>query len=167
MPEQPSTCLGGADIQRELDRFGITCAVVSSTAAYKDDLNAGNQETLDHLAQFDRMRGAPADEVAMFRRVDQLYPDTPVIIGHGHGLEGLDLARTCRNIHLELCTSYPEQNVYRRAIDAVGAERVLFGTDLEMISPAFVCGSIWEAGLSDAEARKVFRDNARRLLRLD
>ena len=70
-------------------------------------------------------------------------------------------------MHLELCTSYPEQNVYRRAIDAVGAERVLFGTDLEMISPAFVYGSIWEAGLSDGEARLVFRDNARRLLGLE
>ena len=251
MPEQPSTCLGGADIQRELERFNIECAVVSSTAAYKDDLNVGNQETLDHLDLFERMRGsvvvnphhladsvrwldlaardpriahvtinplstyesytspqwihlfaeiaarrlpvfyntggqdlyrrsatatvqghlfkvrgAPADEVAMFRRIDQLYPHTPVIIGHGHGLEGLDLARTCRNIHLELCTSYPEQNVYRRAVDAVGAERVLFGTDLEMISPAFVCGSIWEAGLTEEEARLVFRDNARRLLEL-
>lgn len=111
-----------------------------------------------------KVRAAPADELAMFRQLDREMPELPIVIGHGFGLDGLELAAGSRNIHLELCTTYPEQNVYRSALDAVGAERVVFGTDLDLISPAFVLGSLWEAELSAAEERLVLRDNALRLL---
>ena len=102
----------------------------------------------------------------MFRRIDEIFPEMPIIVGHGHGLEGLELARTCRNIYLDLCSTYPEQNVYRRAIDAVGPSRILFGTDLELISPAFVLGSIWEAQLTEQQQRMILRENACRILTL-
>ena len=49
----------------------------------------------------------------------------------------------------------------------MGAERVVFGTDLDLISPAFVLGSVWEAELSAAEERLVLRENALRLLNYD
>ena len=111
-----------------------------------------------------KIRGAPADELAMFRRLDRELPELPIVIGHGFGLDGLELAASSRSIYLELCTTYPEQNVFRRAIEAIGAERVVFGTDLDLISPAFVLGSVWEAGMTDEEERLVFRDNALRLL---
>jgi len=251
MPEQPSTCLGPGDTVRELERFNIELSVVSSTAAYKDDMNAGNEEMLESVDAHDRLlgsvvvnphhfddsvkwldvaanddriahvtvnplstyerysapgwmrlfaeiaarrlavfynsggqdthrrspratetghlfkvRGASPEEVEMFRRIAERFTDVPIIIGHGHGLEGLQLARSCTNVYLELCTSYPEQNVYRRAVDAVGADRILFGTDLEMISPAFVLGSLWEAQLDDRELRQILRDNALRILKL-
>jgi predicted TIM-barrel fold metal-dependent hydrolase len=251
MPEQPSVCLDAADVQKELERFNIELAIVSSTAAYKDDMNIGNQEMLRNVDAFDRMlgsvavnpdhledsvkwldiavkdrriihvtvnpctqyeryssprwmrlfaqiavrelpvfyntggqdeyrrsasatvqghlfkvRGASPEEVEMFRHIDQLFPELPIILGHGHGLEGLELARTCRNIYLDLCSTYPEQNVYRRAVDAVGADRVVFGSDLELISPAFVLGSIWEADLSEEEQRQILRGNACRILKL-
>ena len=113
-----------------------------------------------------KVRGASPDEVNMFRRIDEIFPDMPIIVGHGHGLEGLELARTCRNIYLDLCSTYPEQNVYRRAIDAVGSDRILFGTDLELISPAFVLGSMWEAQLTEEQQRMILRENARRILKL-
>jgi len=111
-----------------------------------------------------KVRAAPADELAMFRQLDREMPELPIVIGHGFGLDGLELAAGSRNIHLELCTTYPEQNVYRSALDAVGAEHVVFGTDLDLISPAFVLGSLWEAELSAAEERLVLRENALRLL---
>ena len=79
-------------------------------------------------------------------------------------MEGLELAGACSNIHLELCSAFPEQNVYRRAIDEVGEDRIVFGTDLEVFSPAFVLGSAWEARMDEQESRKVFRDNACRIL---
>ena len=251
MPEQPSTCLGPADVQKELERFNIELAVVSSTAAYKDNMDAGNEEMVENIEAHDRMlgsvvvnphdlegsikwlnmaathpriahvtvnplttyerycspgwmrlfaeiatrqlpvfyntggqdiyrrspvatqhghlfkvRGAPPDEVDMFRRIDKSFPEMPIIVGHGHGLEGLELAGTCRNIYLDLCSTYPEQDVYRRAIDAVGSDRILFGTDLELISPAFVLGSIWEAQLTEEQQRMILRENARRILKL-
>lgn len=248
-PEQPSTCLGPADIQKQLERFNIERAVVSSTAAYMDDLNAGNRETMEHAERYDRlyaspvvnphhledskkwldiaqrhpkvghvtlnafttfepfgtpawmrlwaevaarglplfyntrsedhlrkpahapgghlakMRSASVEEVDMFRRIGAQFPRMPVIIGHGLGLEGLELAGTCPNVYLDLCSSFPEQNVYRRAVDAVGAERILFGTDLESFSPAFTLGSLWEADLDERQQRMILRDNALRILK--
>ena len=251
VPHLLSNCLGGADIKKELERFNIEWAATSATAAYKDDMNIGNEEMLKGIETFERnlgsvvvnphhledsvkwleiaakhpriahvtinpestyelysspgwlrlfaeiavrklailwntggqdlnrrdpqaalhghlwkMRGAPRDKVEMFRRVDELFPDTPVILGHGYGLEGLELAKKCKNFYLDLCTSYPEQNVYRRAVDMVGAERVVFGSDLEMISPAFVLGSVWEADLDEHEHRMIMRENACRILKL-
>jgi predicted TIM-barrel fold metal-dependent hydrolase len=90
----------------------------------------------------------------------------PLILGHGHGHEGFDVAREFGNIYLDLCSSHPEQNIYRRGIEEVGADRIVFGTDLECFSPAFVLGSVWEAEFSEEEARKVFRENACRILGL-
>lgn len=252
MPEQPSTCLGARQMQREYERFNIEYGVISATSAYKDDLDAGNAEMLAAVESHSRLRGsvvanphhweetvrwldravahpeilhvtvnpgstyepfhsplwlklfaeiarrrlpvfyntpsqdtfrrspeattkghilklraAPTDELAMFRQLDRELPELPIVIGHGFGLDGLELAAASRNIYLELCTTYPEQNVYRAAIDAVGAERVVFGTDLDLISPAFVLGSVWEAELSAAEERLVLRENALRLLNYD
>ena len=250
-PEQPSTCLGPADIQKQLERFNIERAVVSSTAAYMDDLNAGNRETMEHVERYDRlyaspvinahhledsirwldiaqahpkvghvtlnayttfepfgtpvwmrlfaevaarglplfyntrsedhlrkpphpagghlakMRAASIEEVDMFHRINERFPQMPAIIGHGLGLEGLELVRTCPNIYLELCSSFPEQNVYRRAVDAVGADRVLFGTDLETFSPAFTLGSLWEADLDEQQQSMILRENALRILKLN
>jgi len=114
-----------------------------------------------------RLRGAGDDEVAMLKRTGELFPQMPIVIGHGHGEEGLELARACGNIYLELCSSYPEQNVYRRVIDLIGADRVLFGTDLEAFSPAFVLGSLWEADPTEQEQRQILRENALRILDLD
>ena len=113
-----------------------------------------------------KLRGAPPDKVDLFKRVDELFPDMPIILGHGYGQEGLQLAKTCKSIYLDLCSTYPEQNVYRRAIDEVGAHRVVFGTDLEMISPAFVLGSVWEADLDEREQRMILRENACDILKL-
>ena len=113
-----------------------------------------------------KVRGAAPDEVDMFQRVSREFPDLVLILGHGHGLEGLALARNCRNIYLDLCSSYPEQDVYGRAVEALGADRVVFGTDMELFSPAFVLGSLWEAGLDDRQQRCILHDNACRILQL-
>jgi hypothetical protein len=249
-PPQPCSCLGPADIEKQLEKFNIECAVASSSSAYMEDINDGNEETLQHVESHGRLygslvinpnhmedsvrwldvaaahpkiahvtlnsfttfqpygtpvwfrlladvasrnlplfyntisedharyvqqpqgghlrkiRGASAAEVEMFRRIGELFPRMPIVIGHGMGLEGLDLARTCPNIHLELCSSFPEQQVYRRAVDAIGADRVLFGTDLDLFSPAFALGSLWEAGLDENQERMILRDNALRILNL-
>ena len=54
----------------------------------------------------------------------------------------------------------------RRAIDTVGADRIVFGTDMDLIVPAFALGIYQDADLSPEEDRLIMAENARRILRM-
>lgn len=56
--------------------------------------------------------------------------------------------------------------VYRRAVDLVGADRILFASDFPLLSQRRCLAQVREAGLSEQEQRLILGENARRLLRL-
>jgi predicted TIM-barrel fold metal-dependent hydrolase len=102
----------------------------------------------------------------MFIEADRRHPDLPIIIGHDMGEGGLRLAKQTSNIYLEFSGSYPERDVIRKAIDQIGANRVVFGTDFDMTTPAFALGIYHEADMTSAEERLVMAENSRRILGL-
>ena len=112
------------------------------------------------------VRSGSAADLAMFREVGRRHPNLPVIIGHGLGEDGIRLAADTPNVYLELSGSYPYRGVLRRAIDTVGADRIVFGTDMDLILPAFALGIYHDADLSPEEDRLIMADNARRILRM-
>ena len=112
------------------------------------------------------IRGGSAADVEMLREVGRRHPDLPIILGHGLGEDGIRLAGETPNIYLELSGTYPYRDVLRRAIDTVGADRVVFGTDMDLILPSFALGVYYEADLSPEEDRLVMAENARRILRM-
>ena len=56
--------------------------------------------------------------------------------------------------------------IYRRAIDFVGAGRILFASDFPLLSQGRCLAQVREAGLDEEEQRLILGENARRLLRL-
>ncbi len=112
------------------------------------------------------VRGGSAADLAMLRDVGRRHPDLPIIIGHGLGEDGIRLAADTPNVYLELSGTYPYRGVLRRAIDTVGADRIVFGTDMDLILPAFALGIYHEADLSPEEDRLIMAENARRILRM-
>ena len=56
--------------------------------------------------------------------------------------------------------------IYRRAIDLVGADRILFASDFPLLSQGRCLAQVREAGLQEEEQRLILGENARRLLRL-
>ena len=56
--------------------------------------------------------------------------------------------------------------IYRRAIDLVGADRILFGSDFPLLSQSRCLAQVREAGLNEEEQRLILGENARRLLRI-
>jgi len=56
--------------------------------------------------------------------------------------------------------------IYRRAIDLVGADRILFASDFPLLSQGRCLAQVREAGLHEEEQRLILGENARRLLRL-
>jgi uncharacterized protein len=89
------------------------------------------------------------------------HPHVPIIIPHfGAGLfrEALMFAEACANVHLDTSSSnawlrympgLSLQQVFRTAVDVIGADRLLFGTD----SSFFPRG--WNKAIYDAQQKAV------------
>ena len=111
-------------------------------------------------------RSAAKEVLDMLVEVDRRHPELPIIVGHGMGEDGVWLAKRTRSVYLELAGSYPELGAIRRTIDEVGKERVVFGSDLDFIDPAYALGVYAAADMTPDEERAVMAENARRILRL-
>lgn len=68
--------------------------------------------------------------------------------------------RRSDRIWFEPCWSQPEAHRVRGVLDAIGPDRVLFGTDATLIDPSVTLGAVEAAGLSEAERSAVMADNA-------
>lgn len=96
-------------------------------------------------------------------------PDSLIILGHMGGYfhveEALDVAEQFPNIILETSAMpYPEK--IRTAVERVGAERVIFGSDGPVSSPSLERQKVVIAGLGEHGAQLVMGDNAATLLGL-
>jgi uncharacterized protein len=94
-------------------------------------------------------------------------PDSVVILGHMGGYfhvdEAIEVAEQHPNIVLETsATPYPEK--IREAVERIGAERVVFGSDGPVSSPVLERQKVVIAGLSPADTALVLGGNAARLM---
>ncbi|MGD8238070.1 MAG: amidohydrolase family protein [Armatimonadota bacterium] len=97
------------------------------------------------------------------------HPEMPIILAHAGGAEARETATVARehpNVYLEFCCGHAERGKVRAAILTAGLERILFGSDLDLINPAFVLGMYEGAELTDAEKQAIYHDNAARLFGL-
>jgi predicted TIM-barrel fold metal-dependent hydrolase len=96
-------------------------------------------------------------------------PDSVIILGHMGGYfhvdEALDVAEKYPNIVLETSAMpYPEK--IRAAVNRIGADRVVFGSDGPVSSPVLERQKVVIAELGDEAAGLVMGGNAERLLGL-
>ncbi len=97
----------------------------------------------------------------------EAVPEAGIILGHMGGYfhvdEAIEVAARWPNLYLETSAMpYPAQ--IRRAIDIVGAERVLFASDGPGCLPKLEVHKVRLAGLSSSEAERVFSANILELL---
>ncbi|MFH0963470.1 MAG: amidohydrolase family protein [Planctomycetota bacterium] len=112
--------------------------------------------------------GDPTCAPAMFGPIAKDHPRVKVILGHSGGLiEGMEaaigLARTAQNIYLDLCCSIMPDGIIELMVKEVGAERILFGTDVNSYDGRAKIGQVAAARISDDDKRKIFGLNAKRL----
>lgn len=93
-------------------------------------------------------------------------PETTVILGHMGGYfhveEAIRVAERLPNIVLETSAMpYPEK--IRDAIDRVGPERVVYGSDGPGCPPRLELRKVLAAGLTGLESARVFHDNMQEL----
>ncbi len=99
----------------------------------------------------------------------QAFPSVPVIMDHmgfRYYVDGaINVARRVGNIYLETAlVSMP--GYIRMAVDQVGADRVIYGSDYPTGHPAGMLAIIKAAGLTERDEAKVMGDNLARLLKL-
>jgi len=99
-------------------------------------------------------------------RLARRHPQARFIMAHlgGDWEYGIQVARDCPNIYVDTSGSLAEMDSIESLVDAVGIERVLFGTDNSDLD--FCLGKIIGADLSDDQREAILWRNAARLLAL-
>ena len=96
------------------------------------------------------------------------FPKVRIIMAHltGCGVRGVLAVKDCPNVFIDTSGAAPEAGIVEYAVNQVGAERVLYGSDVPIrdfgVALARITGSRLDAG----SKRKILRDNARALLEL-
>ena len=97
----------------------------------------------------------------------ELVPEATIILGHMGGYfhveDAIQAAKQHANLILET-SAMPYPHMIKRAVDEIGAERVLFGSDGPGCDPTIEIEKIKSAGLSAADEEKLFSTNIERIL---
>ena len=106
--------------------------------------------------------------VAQAGKCAQRYPNAKVIFGHsGFGYEGarqcIEVAPKAPNAYFDLASSMADLGLVEMLVNGVGADRVLFGTDLPFLDCRMQIGRMAFSALDDDQLRLVLADNAKRL----
>lgn len=96
-----------------------------------------------------------------------LVPEAQIILGHMGGYfhveDAIQAAKQHPNLILET-SAMPYPALIKRAVDELGPERVLFGSDGPGCDPTIEIAKVRAAGLSADQERLLFADNIQRLL---
>lgn len=107
--------------------------------------------------------------VEHLREVAEAHPGARILAGHAGALREtyprmIDVARRCDNVYLEICGTYLTGAWLERMVDAVGPDRVVYGSDFPFIDMRYSIGRVLFAGLSLDARRRVLGGSMTKLL---
>jgi predicted TIM-barrel fold metal-dependent hydrolase len=129
-------------------------------------------------ALFERMAASPrpllihtwgAAAVRALAELAARHPRLPIIVAHAGGdawREAISAAQEQPNMWLDFAMSTPERTRIERAVEALGAERVLFGSDATLFDPQYMLSCFAEAEIADEDRRRIMGQNAIQLFGL-
>ena len=97
----------------------------------------------------------------------ELVPEATIILGHMGGYfhveDAIQAAKLHPNLILET-SAMPYPDMIKRAVQEIGADRVLFGSDGPGCDPTIEIEKVKAAGLSTSDEEKLFSTNIERIL---
>jgi predicted TIM-barrel fold metal-dependent hydrolase len=132
------------------------------------------QALLEKAADLDMMVLAHAD-TADAVLVAKAVPRAKILVAHmGTGVstspyawrESIDAARRQSNVFFETCTSVVDRGMIEEFVNALGAERIVFGTDFPLLDIRVMMAKILDARISDGDRKLIFGGNMQRLIGL-
>ena len=99
--------------------------------------------------------------------VNNNFPNMKILAGHMGGYE-YERAIACaesgnENYLLEICGTNSSVDKIKLAVDAIGKERILFGSDYSLLSAAPDVGRVLDANITDDDREHIFYKNAVRV----
>jgi len=118
--------------------------------------------------------GKTPNTLAQIYRMVKRFPANRIVLAHwGGGLFFFNLLKKevkeqLRNVYFDTAASpfLYDPEIYRIAIQLVGAEKILFGSDYPLLAPVRYFKELEAANLTDAEREQICGLNAARLLKL-
>jgi predicted TIM-barrel fold metal-dependent hydrolase len=96
------------------------------------------------------------------------FPKVRIIMAHltGCGVRGVLAVKGCDNVFVDTSGAAPEAGIVEYAVERLGAERVLYGSDAPIRDFGVAIARVTGSRLTAREQRMILHDNARALLRL-
>ena len=118
--------------------------------------------------------GKTPDTLAQIYQLVQTFPQNKIVLAHwGGGLFFFSLLKkevkeSLKNVYFDTAASpyLYDVDVYRVAVQRVGVEKILFGSDYPLLPPVRYFDEMKTAGLSDEEMGKICGGNAARIFKL-
>ena len=107
--------------------------------------------------------------------LSQRVPEAIIIMAHSGGCptawgdwpKAIETAKRCPNIYLDTASSQVDMGYIEAAVEAVGAERVVFGTDLPLLDPFTQLAKVTGADLTEEDKGLILGGNIARLIEMD
>ncbi len=112
----------------------------------------------------------PSKNTAAMERLVRSLPDMNIVIAHldGYGLYdwSVEMMKKYKNVYFDISAHGAErEGMLRGTVNAVGAERILYGTDFPGYTSEKFINYVLSEKISDSDREAIFYKNAERLLR--
>ena len=106
----------------------------------------------------------PEDVATLAKR----FPDVRIIMAHltGCGVRGVQAVKSCPNVWVDTSGAAPETGIVEYAVAQLGANRILYGSDVPIRDFGVALARITGSRLDAKTQRKILHDNAAALLGL-
>lgn len=91
------------------------------------------------------------------------YPELRIVMAHlgGNEYTGIRAISGCKNVTVDISGVIHRADTLEYAIERVGVKRLMYGTDMSGNAPFLsVVGRVKALGISEADKRRIFLDNA-------
>jgi uncharacterized protein len=108
-----------------------------------------------------------AADARAIRSEAERHPSLDIILAHAcasASRDAAEVAAACPNVYLDFCCSLAERGRVETALAICGARQIVFGSDMDLLDPAWTLGMFDGAHLSTEDRHAIMRGNAERLL---
>lgn len=115
------------------------------------------------------IQASDRDSVLQFEQIAKTFPGLKFVMlsmGGEAWRTAIDVAAHALNIYLEVSGSLNPDKI-SMAVEAVGAQRMLYGSNLPFADPSVTIGLVEDADISDADKKMIFEGCARKLFAWD
>jgi predicted TIM-barrel fold metal-dependent hydrolase len=113
----------------------------------------------------------------VYEGIIQSYPDIIIILAHlgfdlnwstmfSMPMSAFYLAKKYKNVYLDTAAATWVQYILEQAVEEVGPDKILFGTDAPWFYPSIMKACINDLEISDGDKQKIFGGNIARILNL-